>query len=165
MSGRSRDAGRGVVAPPAPEPSRPDVTRDVRRGAARWLRQAGFAVTHEMTFASGRRADIVALSPGNDIWIVEVKSGVADFRADAKWPDYGDYCDCLAFAVAPDFPMEMIPDGVGLLVADAFGGELIRPPPRLAMAGARRRAVTLAFARLAAWRLMAFDDPGFEPGP
>jgi hypothetical protein len=143
--------------------TRPDMTRAVRRGALRCLRALGFVTAHEMSFASGRRADIVALSPGNDIWIIEVKSGLADFRADAKWPDYHDYCDALAFAVAPDFPQELIREPVGLIVADQFGGELIRPPGRVALAPARRRAVTLAFARLAAQRLMQVEDPDFAP--
>lgn len=151
-----------MSAADAPAPGRPDVTRAVRRGATRCLRAAGFATAHEFTFASGRRADILALAPDNDLWIVEVKSGLADFRADLKWQDYDDWCDALAFAVSADFPMELIPDDVGLIVADAFGGEILRPPPRRPLAPARRRAVTLGFARLAASRLMLLDDPGFE---
>lgn len=144
-------------------PSRPEITLGVRRGATRHLRQAGFAVAAEMTFPSGRRADLVALGPTQDIWIVEVKSGLADFRADLKWTEYADYCDALAFAVGPDFPVELIPDPVGLIIADAFGGALIRAPERFPMAPARRKAVTLAFARLVAGRLMGLEDPGFDP--
>jgi hypothetical protein len=140
---------------------RPDITRAVRRGAVRALRQLGFAAAHELTFPSGRRADIVALKPDNDIWIIEVKSGLADFRADLKWSGYEDYCDALVFAVSADFPAELIPAHVGLLVADGFGGELIRAPERRALAPARRKAVTLAFARAAASRLMLLDDPDF----
>jgi hypothetical protein len=142
--------------------ARPDVTVAVRRGATRLLRQSGYAVVSEMTFASGRRADLVALRPNHEIWIVEVKSGIADFRVDAKWPDYAEYCDGLAFAVAPDFPAHLIPAHVGLIVADGYGGELVRTPERLKLAPARRKAVTLAFAQLAATRLMRLDDPDFE---
>ncbi len=141
---------------------RPDVTRAVRRGTSRWLRRAGFALAHEFTFASGRRADILALAPDNDLWIVEVKSCLADFRTDLKWPDYDDWCDALAFAVAPDFPVGLIPDEVGLILADAYGGEMIRPPIRRPLAPARRRALTLGFARLASARLMLLEDPAFE---
>jgi hypothetical protein len=143
--------------------SRPETTLAVRRGATRHLRQAGFVVATEMTFPSGRRADLVALRPNHDIWIVEVKSCLADFRADAKWTDYRDYCDALAFAVAADFPHELIPASIGLIVADGFGGALIRAPERHPLAPARRRAVTLAFAQLVAGRMMALDDPGFDP--
>jgi hypothetical protein len=155
-------SSHGTAYGPGALLTRPDMTRAVRRGAVRCLRQAGFVTVHEMTFASGRRADIVALKPDNDIWIIEVKSGLADFRADAKWADYADYCDALAFAVAPDFPAELIPEPVGLIVADPFGGEIIRPPQRLPLAPARRKAVTLAFARLGAVRLMNLEDPDFE---
>jgi hypothetical protein len=141
---------------------RPEATRAVRRGAARCLRQAGFAALHEMTFPSGRRADIVALGPANDIWIVEVKSCLADFRADAKWVDYADYCDALVFAVSPSFPAELIPEPVGLIIADAYGGELVREPARAALAPARRRALVHAFARMAAQRLGRIEDPDFD---
>lgn len=142
--------------------SRPDITQGIRRGTTRFLRQAGFAVVGEMTFASGRRADLVALKPNHEIWVIEIKSGLADFRADSKWPDYSDYCDALAFAVAPDFPQALIPHPIGLVVADAFGGELLREPARTPLAPARRKALTLAFAQLAASRLMRLEDPDFE---
>lgn len=141
---------------------RPAQTRAVRRGATRCLRQSGFVVAHEFTLASGRRADILALGPDNDLWIVEVKSGLEDFRADLKWPEYDDWCDALVFAVSTDFPLDRIPPQVGLIVADAFGGELLRTPDRRPLAPARRRAVTLGFARLASQRLMAIEDPEFE---
>jgi hypothetical protein len=143
-------------------PVRPAITLAVRRGATRFLRTAGYAVINEMTFASGRRADLVALKANHDIWIIEVKSCIADFRVDAKWHEYADYCDALAFAVAPDFPVDLIPAHVGLIIADGYGGELVRAPQRLALAPARRKAVTLAFAQLAAGRLMRLDDPDFE---
>lgn len=143
---------------------RPEITRSVRRGAARCLRQGGFALAHEFTFASGRRADILALAPDNDLWIVEVKSGLDDFRCDLKWPEYDDWCDALAFAVAADFPLDLIPEPIGLIVADAYGGEIVRPPERRALAPARRRTLTLGFARLASLRLMSLEDPDFEPG-
>lgn len=143
--------------------ARPEITQSVRRGATRFLRQAGYVAVAEMTFASGRRADLVALRPNHDIWIIEVKSGVADFRVDSKWHEYADYCDALAFAVAPDFPVALIPDHVGLIVADRHGGHLLRAPERFGMAPARRRAVILAFAQLAASRLMQIDDPDGGP--
>lgn len=144
--------------------ARPEITSAVRRGATRFLRQSGYAVISEMTFGSGRRADLVALRPDHDIWIIEIKSGLADFRVDAKWHEYSAYCDALAFAVTADFPVELIPEPVGLIMADAYGGQLVRAPERLKLAPARRKALVLAFAQLAASRLTRLEDPDFEPG-
>jgi hypothetical protein len=146
----------------APTLSRPDITLSLRRGATRLLRQAGFAVVAEMSFASGRRADLVALRPNHEIWVIEIKSGLADFRADSKWPDYSDYCDGLAFAVPPDFPQALISPPVGLIVADGHGGELVRAPGLTPLSAPRRKALTLGFAQLAASRLMRREDPDFE---
>ena len=142
-----------------PPPARPDVTRAVCRGASRHLRERGYAIVKEMTFANGRRGDIVALSSAGELWVVEVKSGLADYRVDGKWPDYRDYCDGFLFAVAPEFPQEVLPEDVGLIVADAYGGELLREPPRHPLAPARRKMLTIAFAKLAAGRLAALEDP------
>ena len=143
-----------------PPPARPDITRAVCRGAARHLRERGYAIVKEMTFANGRRGDIVALAPSGELLVVEVKSGVEDYRVDGKWPDYRDYCDGFLFAVAPEFPQEILPEDVGLIVADAYGGALIREAPRHALAPARRKALTIAFAKLAAGRLALIEDPG-----
>jgi hypothetical protein len=142
-----------------PPPARPDITRAVCRGASRHLRERGYAVVKEMTFANGRRGDIVALSPAGELWVVEVKSGLADYRVDGKWPDYRDYCDGFLFAVAPEFPREILPEDVGLIVADAYGGELQREPPKHPLAPARRKMLTIAFAKLAAGRLALLEDP------
>ena len=150
------------VADPAlnPPPTRPDITRAVCRGAGRHLRERGYAIVKEMTFANGRRGDIVALSPAGELLVIEVKSGIEDYRVDGKWPDYRDFCDGFLFAVAPEFPQEILPDDVGLIVADAYGGALVREPPRHALAPARRKALTIAFAKLAAARLALIEDPG-----
>ena len=144
-----------------PPPARPDITRAVYRSAGRHLRERGYAIVKEMTFANGRRGDIVALSPSGELLVVEVKSGIEDYRVDGKWPDYRDYCDGFLFAVAPEFPCEVLPDDVGLIVADSWGGELLRQPPRHPLSGARRKMLTIAFAKLAAGRLAMLDDPGF----
>ena len=143
-----------------PPPARPDITHAVCRGAARHLRERGYAIVKEMTFANGRRGDIVALAPSGELLVVEVKSGVEDYRVDGKWPDYRYYCDGFLFAVAPEFPQEILPEDVGLIVADAYGGALIREAPRHALAPARRKALTIAFAKLAAGRLALIEDPG-----
>jgi hypothetical protein len=129
------------------------------RGVCRSLAERGYASLTEFPLASGRRADVMALGRGGDLLIVEVKSSVADFRADRKWPDYWDFCDRLYFAVAEDFPRDLIPEECGLLVADGFGAAILREPPARALAGARRKAVTLRFALAAASRLRRMIDP------
>ena len=132
--------------------SRPETTATVTRGAARLLVALGYAPLSEVTLPNGRRADLMAVGPKGQIFIVEVKSGVEDFRVDLKWPEYRPYCDAFAFAVAPEFPREILPQDPGLIVADGFGGAILREAPVEALTGARRKALMLAFARLAALR-------------
>ena len=132
--------------------SRPETTATVTRGAARLLAALGYAPLPEVTLPNGRRADLMALGPKGQIFIVEVKSGIEDFRVDLKWPEYQPYCDVFAFAVAPEFPREILPDEPGLIIADGFGGAILRETRVTPLSGARRKALTLAFARLAALR-------------
>ena len=132
--------------------SRPETTAAVTRGAAKLLVNLGYAPLAEIGLPNGRRADLMALGPKGEIFIVEVKSSLEDFRTDAKWHEYGPYCDAFAFAVAPEFPREALPDEPGLIVADGFGGAVLREAPVAPLAGARRKALTIAFARLAALR-------------
>lgn len=117
-----------------------------------------------MTLASGRRADIVGIGRDGCIWIVEVKSSVVDFRTDAKWPGYRDFCDRLFFAVPTAFPSEIMPGEAGLIVADAFGAAIVRDAPEHKLAGARRKAVMLRFAHVAANRHHALVDPAGSGG-
>ncbi len=138
-----------------PAPTRPEVTAALARGVQRMLLDRGFSPVLELTLANGRRADVAALGPKGDMLIVETKSGVEDFVVDFKWPDYREYCDAFYFAVTVEFPHVLIPEDVGLIVADGFGGEIIREAPRHPLAPARRKAVTLHFARTAAQRLHA----------
>lgn len=133
---------------------RPQITAALARGVTRLLADHGLTSVLEMPLANGRRADIMALDPHGKIWIVETKSGPEDFHADAKWPDYVDYCDAFYFATPIGFDLDLIEERCGLIVADGFGGAILRHPPERALAGARRKALTLAFARLAAARLM-----------
>ena len=132
--------------------SRPETTAVVTRGAARLLGALGYAPLAEVTLPNGRRADLLALGPKGEIFIVEVKSSLEDFRTDQKWHEYGPYCDAFAFAVSPEFPREILPEEPGLIVADGFGGAVLREAPVTPLAGARRKALTIAFGRLAALR-------------
>lgn len=134
--------------------SRPETTASVTRGAARLLADMGYAPLLEVGLPNGRRADVMALGRKGDIVICEVKSGVEDYRVDRKWGEYGPFCDAFYFAVAPEFPDDILPDEPGLIVADGFGGAVIRDAPSTPLAPARRKALTLAFARLAAQRTL-----------
>lgn len=133
--------------------TRPEITAALARGVTRLLYDHGLASVLEVPLANGRRADVMGLAGGGEIWIVETKSCLEDYAVDQKWPDYQDYCDRFFFAVTEDFPRELIPEHVGLIVADGFGGAILREAPSKPLAGARRKAVTLQFARLAAFRL------------
>jgi len=132
--------------------SRPETTSAVTRGAARLLMALNYAPLLEVRLPNGRRADIMALGPRGEISIVEVKSSLEDFRTDRKWGDYGPYCDAFYFAVAPEFPRQAIPEEPGLIIADAFDGAVLREAPRAPLSGPRRKAIILAFARLAVLR-------------
>jgi hypothetical protein len=132
--------------------SRPETTQIVTRGSARLLTALGYAPLSEVTLPNGRRADLMALGPKGELFIVEVKSSLEDFRTDQKWHEYQPYCDAFAFAVAPEFPREVLPPEPGLIVADGFGGAVLREAPVAPLAGARRKALTIAFGRLAALR-------------
>lgn len=149
MSQRSNSPSRPGTEP---SPSRPEVTAAVTRGALRALRELGYAALAEVTLPNARRADLLAISPRGELFIAEVKSSVEDFRVDRKWRDYLDFCDRFAFAVAPEFPQHVLPGEPGLLICDAFGGSLVREAPLSPLASSRRRALTIAFARLAALR-------------
>lgn len=135
--------------------TRPEITLALARGISRMLIDLGLTPLLELPLGNGRRADIVGLAPGGELWIVETKSCLADFAVDQKWPDYLDYCDRFFFGVTEDFPRELIPDECGLIVADSFGGAVLRDSPLRPLAGARRKAMTLSYARLAALRAIA----------
>jgi hypothetical protein len=125
----------------------------VARGVSRLLIQEGFSPILEFTLANGRRLDVAALGPDGIMAGVEIKVAVADLKGDQKWPEYLEYCELFYFAVPPDFPDELVPPDTGLIVADRFGGAIVRESPRTQLHPSRRKAVTLSFARVAAERL------------
>jgi hypothetical protein len=129
------------------------------RGVCRMLEQLGYASLLEFPLANGRRADILALGRGGELIIVEIKSSVADFRADRKWAGYRDFADRFYFAVARDFPPALIPEDCGLIVADGFAAAVVREAAAGLLAPARRKTLTLRFALAAATRLRRHLDP------
>ena len=150
----------------AMSPTRPAAAPLLARGICRALAQLGYASLVEFPLANGRRADILALGKTGDLMIVEIKSSVADFRADRKWSSYRGFADRLYFAVPNDFPALLIPEECGLIVADSFGAAVLRHGAVTPLAAARRKAVTLRFAIAAASRLRRQIDPeaGFFDG-
>src|SRR3954469_18750556 len=126
---------------------------EVARGVSRLLLQDGYAPILEFTLPNGRRLDVAAIGPGGEILGVEIKVALADLRTDAKWPGYLDYCDLFYFAIPPDFPPEHVPHQTGLIVADRYGGSIIKEAEAQSLHASRRKAVTISFARCAAERL------------
>src|SRR5215212_2778166 len=136
----------------------------VQRGVRRLFAQLGHASLPEFTLASGRRADVIALAPDGLLTIVEIKSSVADFRADRKWPDYEEFCDRFYFAVPETVPFDILPPDRGVILADSFAAAIVREARHHALAGARRKALMLRFAHIAAGALHALADPeGAQP--
>jgi hypothetical protein len=131
----------------------------VSRGTQRLLTMLGLSCVTELPLVSGRRADLVGLGDDGEIWIVEIKSSIEDFRADQKWSDYRMHCDRLFFATAAQVPHHIFPADAGLILADRYGAELVRDAPQHRLHAATRRSVTLAFARAAAGRLQQLCDP------
>jgi hypothetical protein len=131
----------------------------VARGTQRLLTSLGLACVSELALPSGRRADLVALGGDGEIWIVEIKSSIADFRADQKWMDYRLHCDRLFFATTVDVPCDIFPKDTGLIVADAFGAHMMCAAPEHRMHAATRKTMLLRYAHAAARRLQALADP------
>jgi Uncharacterized protein conserved in bacteria len=136
----------------------------IARGVCRLLRSHDFACLDEVVPKPGLRVDVMALGPKGEIWVVECKSCRADFTSDRKWQGYLEWCDRFFWAVPPDFPTEILPvggeGGAGLILADDYGGEIVGMGAETPLAGARRKAMTLKFARLAALRQHGLRDPG-----
>jgi hypothetical protein len=137
----------------------PERTALIRRAAARLCMRLGWAPLHEVRLANGRRADILALQPGGEFVCIEVKSGARDYLTDAKWTEYQPFCDRFFFAVDTDFPLGLLPEETGLIVCAGLEAEVIREAASVRLAPARRKAVMEQFARLAAGRLAALEDP------
>lgn len=129
------------------------------RGTARQLRALDFTCVEEFTLTSGHRVDLLAIGPRGEIWIIECKSSRADFRADAKWPVYLDWCDRYFWSVDASFPQDLLPEATGLIVADAYDAEVLRMGRERRLAAARRKALTLRVARAAMSRLQGLRDP------
>lgn len=134
----------------------------VRRGVQRLFLEMGVSSMPEFSLASGRRADLIALRQNGEIWIVEIKSSIEDWKADRKWPEYRNYCDRLFFATHPDVPREIFPKDTGFILSDGYGAEILRDAPEHRLPAPRRKALTLHFARASAARLTMAELAGVE---
>jgi hypothetical protein len=144
---------------PPPDGRQSAAAQEVARGTCRLLLSRGLVCVSELALPSGRRADLAAIGGDGEIWIVEIKSSVADFRADRKWMEYRLHCDRLYFATSLAVPCDIFPKDVGLIVADAFGGAIHCEAPEHRLPAATRKSMMLRFARAAALRLQALNDP------
>ncbi len=145
--------------PPKPSPYILQPGQILARGVCRHLAELNFAALEEYVPERGRRVDVMALGPKGELWVIECKSSRADFMADSKWQGYLDWADRFFWAVDADFPVDILPNGTGLMLADGYGAEIIQMGPEAKLAGARRGAVTRKFARDAARRLLSWRDP------
>ena len=144
---------------PRPDGRHSETALSIARGSARLLRSLGFSCISELPLPSGRRADLVALDTAGTVWIVEIKSSVADFRADQKWQDYRMHCDRLFYAYTKDLPCEIFPPDTGLIVADAYGAHMQCEAPEHRLPAATRKVMTVRFAMAAAQRINRLVDP------
>jgi len=143
------------IDPQAPKPG-----QLLARGVCRHLLSHDFVSVEELTPTPGLRVDVMALGPKGEIWVVECKSSRGDFQTDRKWQGYLEWCDRYFWAVDAAFPVELLPDETGLIVADAYDAEILRMGPERKLAAARRKALVAKFARHAALRWQAARDPG-----
>jgi len=137
----------------------------VRRGVQRLFREMGATILPELCLVTGRRADLVALMRNGDVWIIEVKSSIEDFRVDRKWPEYRLFCDRFFFATHPDVPAAIFPEECGFILSDGYGAEILRDAPEHRLAAPTRKALTLRMARAGAARLMAAEMAGLAIEP
>lgn len=151
--------GYGPGMEPAALADRAAATDAIRRGAMRLLVGLDLATLAEVTLPNGRRADLLALAPDGGLTLIEIKSSREDFLADRKWADYLEFADRFYFAVAPGFPLALLPAEEGVILADRFAGIVHRPARHRPVMAARRRSLLLRFARLGALRLHGLADP------
>jgi len=137
----------------------------VARGICRLLARNDIWCLAEMPLRNGRRADLMGIDPKGHIVIVEIKTARADLLGDGKWPDYLDFCDRFYWGLAPELDRAVLegpdykPDCCGIIVADGYDAEIVRPAPTHPLAAARRRVEVERLARAALRRQLVAGDP------
>ena len=132
------------------------------RGTARHLLAHDIMTLEEFVPVCGSRVDLIGLTKSGEIWVIECKSCRADYMADSKWQGYLEWCDRFFWAVDADFPVDLLPDGTGLILCDSYDAEIVRMFPSSPLPAARRRKLTQMFARQAAQRLLMLRDPALR---
>jgi hypothetical protein len=137
----------------------------VARGICRLFARNDIWCLAEMPLRNGRRADLMGVDPKGCIVIVEIKTARADLLGDGKWPDYLDFCDRFFWGLPPELDRtcldapEFRPERCGVIVADAYDGEIVRPAASGALATARRKGEIERLARTALRRHLVGLDP------
>ena len=143
--------------------------RLVARGITRLFARNDIWCLAEMPLRNNRRADLMGIDGTGHIVIVEIKVARADLLGDAKWPEYLDYCDRFYWGLPPELdrtPLAgeaFLPEHCGVIVADGYDGEIIRPAPTRALAPARRKVEVERLARAALRRMVTGSDPKLGP--
>lgn len=132
-------------------------TKILTRGVCRLLEDLGFGVLTEVKLANGRRVDVIAINQNGEFIIVEIKSGLTDYRADHKWQQYLPFCERFYFAVPIGFPTEMIPKDCGIIVADNFNAVIKREGIFQKINPTRKRIQLIKFGHTASKRLNKSD--------
>jgi hypothetical protein len=137
----------------------------VARGIARLFARNDIWCMPEMPLRNNRRADLMGIDAKGQIIIVEIKVAKADLLGDGKWPDYLDYCDRFFWGLASHLDRAVMeteafrPDQCGLIVADGYDAEILRPAPLIPLAAARRKVEVERLARAALRRQAVALDP------
>ena len=143
--------------------------RDVARGIQRLFARNGIWCLPEMPLRNGRRADLMGVDAKGRVIIVEIKVQRGDLLGDGKWPDYLDFCDRFYWGLPPELDRSPLdgdgyrPDCCGVIVADGYDAEIVRPAPLHALAAARRKVEVERLARAALRRLTVGADPECAP--
>ncbi|KPF64103.1 MmcB family DNA repair protein [Porphyrobacter sp. AAP60] len=138
---------------------------DVARGIGRLFARNDIWCLPEVPIRNGRRADLMGIDARGQVVIVEIKVARADLLGDSKWPDYLDFCDRFFWGVPPGLdraPLEgeaYRPETCGVIVADGYDAEILRPAALAPLAAARRKVEVERLARIAMRRHTALIDP------
>jgi hypothetical protein len=154
-----------LIAPRSCDEPSPACAADVARGVTRMLLRHDLTAIGEVPLDGGRRADLMALDAKGGLVIIEIKVSRADLLGDGKWRDYLGHCDRFFWALPAGFDLSpldgeaFLPERTGVIVADRYDAEIVRPAATVPLAAHVRRRCTLGFARRAARRLACAVDP------
>lgn len=137
----------------------------VARGICRLFARNDIWCLPEMPLRSNRRADLMGIDAKGRVIIVEIKVSKADLLGDGKWTDYLNHCDRFYWGLSHHLDREcmetmaFLPDRCGLIIADGYDAEFLRPAPDLGLNAARRKAEIERLARASLRRQVVSADP------